>query len=159
MATTMSGQDHQGAERGRGSRRAQPKAICYKSHKTKSPASFCSDPMLSNRIRFESIRSDPSAKTLDSSRMSSRCYYFIIIYKMHVLYTTYESAATVVDVVVEVVWLQFKFWWGRVAQWAGARDLWRFHDWGSTGCVISRHLIAVTCCLPNEFTISHCFRQ
>jgi len=56
--------------------------------------------------------------------MSSRCYYFIIIYKMHVLYTTYEyeSAATVVDVVVEVVWLQFQFWWRRVVQWVGFPD-------------------------------------
>jgi len=43
---------------------------------------------------------------------------------MHVLYTTYEyeSAATVVDVVVEVVWLQFQFWWRRVVQWVGFPD-------------------------------------
>lgn len=60
-----------------GSGRAQPKVICYNSHKTKSPASFCSDPMVSNRIRINSIRSvpfgsvrfgcDPSAKTRPAS--------------------------------------------------------------------------------------------
>lgn len=121
MAMTLSPRSEVGARGGGryGVVGLQPKVICYKNHKTMETQTLVQSPSPSpvpiqwyligsesiDRIRGVPFCGSSSAKSLDSSRIGSRCYYFIIIYKMHVLYTTYESA--VVAVVVEVVVASF----------------------------------------------------